>query len=330
MDSFPGISIIICTHNGSARLTPTLEAISKLNAEFPWEIVVINNASTDETATVVKKFFTSHSSKKLKWKLVEEKTPGLVYAKFKGIAECLYPYLLFCDDDNWLFPDYLVNAADILSKNNQIGALGGKGIAVFEGEKPNWFEKYYSTFAVGSQINHLGDNSARLGYVYGAGAIFKTNILKEIIDSGFQLALTGRKGDILISGEDVELCYLVQIKGYELHYSERLAFYHWIPRKRTDWEYFLKVKEGITHSSAFLFSYQYFYMNKNRGVIAFTRALYWKLLVAYLIYHKNKVRPTRGIINFDLAIRILKARKHSLKKDFYLAITHFKQLKEFY
>lgn len=327
MDSFPGISIVICTHNGSSRLQPTLMALTRLKVDFSWEIVIVNNASSDDTESMVKEFFDTQKEQ-FRWQIVKEAIPGLIYARFTGVSAAEYEYVLFCDDDNWLFPDYLRNAAEILSGNPQIGVLGGKGIAVFEAEKPDWFDQYSSSFAVGDQDLHLGTSSNELGYVYGAGSIFKKVILKELLDSGFQLALTGRKGNTLISGDDVELCYLAQLKGYELHYSERLKFYHWMAKNRMSWKYYLYLKEGIARSSALLFAYKFFHKNRKGSVLSFSLALSRKLAFSISLYIKNTINPAIDITDRDLSMRILKARQTSFRKDYIMTINHFRKLKD--
>ena len=47
-----GISIVICTYNGVCRLGPTLKAIFslKIDESIPWELIIIDNASTDNTS----------------------------------------------------------------------------------------------------------------------------------------------------------------------------------------------------------------------------------------------------------------------------------------
>ena len=326
MDSFPGISIVICTHNGSSRLHPTLMALTRLKVDFSWEVVIVNNSSSDDTEEMVKEFFDTQKVQ-IRWQIVEEAIPGLVHARFTGVSAAKYEYVLFCDDDNWLFPDYLQNASEILSENPRIGVLGGKGIAVFEAEKPDWFDKYSSSFAVGDQNMYLGSSSNELGYIYGAGSVFKKVILKELLDSGFQLALTGRKGNTLISGDDVELCYLAQLKGYKLHYSGGMEFYHWMAKNRMEWGYYLRLKEGITSSSASLFAYKYFFNHRESGVLKFSFALSKELILSMLIYLKNIIKPPKDIINKDLSIRILKMKQITFWRDYFRALTHFKQLK---
>lgn len=329
MDSFSGISIVICTHNGSKRLLPTLKALTLLEADFPWEILVINNASTDDTDDLVHQFFNTQPER-FNWKIIEEPKPGLIHARLKGLASTSYPYVLFCDDDNWLFPDYLTKAAILLSGNPDIGALGGQGIAVFEGEKPDWFDKYHSSFGVGTQAGHIGVINRKLGYLYGAGVIFKKSLFVELFNSGFQPVLTGRKGTTLISGDDVELCYLVQLKGYKLQYNENLKFNHWMAESRMSWNYYLTLKEAITKGSSLLYSYEFFFKHPTRNSLEIGLELLKQYFIYILIYWKNLLYFSMENNPKDLSIRILKSKKESFFHDFFRSISHYKNLKKYF
>jgi glycosyltransferase involved in cell wall biosynthesis len=327
MISFSGISILICTHNGAKRLLPTLEALTLLKANFPWEIIIINNASNDETDQVVRDFF-DIQEKQFNWKIIEEAKPGLIHARLKGIASASFDYVLFCDDDNWLFPDYLTNAAEILSETPDIGALGGKGIAAFEREKPIWFDQYCSSFGIGPQDWHLNETGQSLGYLYGAGAIFKKSILVTIINSGFQPVLTGRKGNSLVSGDDVELCYLVQLLGFKLCYSNSLQFYHWMEDTRMDWNYYINLKKGIAKGTALLYSYEYYFKHPSSDSVMYSFDLIRKLIKSDLIYRKNQFFNSKHKRNKTLSLMILRTIKDSYKKDFFRSISHFINLKK--
>lgn len=67
-----GVSIIICTYNGSKRIKPALEAIKKQEVGHPIELVIVNNCSFDGTGEFV---ISCLQASKLDWKLVNEETP---------------------------------------------------------------------------------------------------------------------------------------------------------------------------------------------------------------------------------------------------------------
>lgn len=324
-----GFSIVICTHNGAHRILPTLEAIANLNSPLPWEVIIVNNASEDETELIVSNFLTSKSGL-VHGKLVSQNIPGLMYARIKGVQEAIYSYILFCDDDNWLNKDYLELASTRFSKNHKIGALGGMGIPVFEGEKPDWFDQYAHSFAVGSQDWHLGKAPNTLGYLYGAGLIFKKEILEDIFASGIQLALTGRKKDKLVSGDDVELCYLVQLKGFELAYEEKMRFSHWMPKERISWSNYLSLKEGITKSTAKLFPYQFLSKKSSANLLTYVLGLTGQLIKSGLIFSKHSLLGMPKNKESEVSMLILKVKFETFCRDFFLSIRHFKQLREFF
>lgn len=324
-----GFSIVICTHNGANRILPTLEAIANLSSTLPWEVIIVNNASEDETELIVSNFLESKSGL-VHGKLIAQDIPGLMYARIKGVQEAIYSYIVFCDDDNWLNKDYLELAATHFAENHKIGALGGMGIPVFEGDKPEWFDQYAHSYAVGSQDWHLGKAPDSLGYLYGAGLIFKKEILEDIFSSGIQLALTGRKKDKLVSGDDVELCYLAQLKGFELFFEEKMKFSHWMPKERISWSKYLSLKEGITISSAMLFPYQFLSKNASANLLAYVLGLTGQLIKSGLIFSKHSLLGMPKNREGEVSKLILKVKFETFYRDFYRSIRHFKHLKEFF
>ena len=69
------ISVIICTYNGASRLPATLEklAAQSVPAECPWEVLLIDNASTDDTAAVAKQIAIDFPAP---LRVLHEPTPG--------------------------------------------------------------------------------------------------------------------------------------------------------------------------------------------------------------------------------------------------------------
>jgi glycosyltransferase involved in cell wall biosynthesis len=227
-----GVSVIICCYNSVLRLKDTLSALAgqHFRSAVPWEIVLVDNASTDGTSTAALDIWESLKAPAL-LRIVHEPAAGLIHARKKGIHEAAYSTLLFCDDDNWLCPDYVQGMFDALSGDSLTAACGGKGIPVFETEKPQWFDEYAEAFATGSQ--DLNTEDGRILSLYGAGLAVKKQALDALFQSDFRaLAGGGRKGKNLGSAEDIELTYALVLKGYRLSYNPDLTFYHYLPKER--------------------------------------------------------------------------------------------------
>src|ERR1700744_2439989 len=146
-----GISILICTHNGQKNLPETLKhvAAQKVSADLQWEVMLVNNASIDDTVATALKIWDEYKSIPLV--IIDEKKPGKDKAVDAGLYNAKYRYVIICDDDNWLNDDYVQTAYTIMEQDPAIGILGGKGVPEFEVEPPDWFFNYQVYYAIGDQ-----------------------------------------------------------------------------------------------------------------------------------------------------------------------------------
>lgn len=327
-----GLSVIICTYNGAARLTKTLASIVKQKTDFPWELILVDNASTDSTKQVCINFLNEKGSA-ISWKIVEESKPGLIYARLCGMKASSYDVLMYCDDDNALSDDYLQMGGALMQQHDRIGALGGCGIAEFEGTKPEWFDKYYHSFAVGTQAGQDGKLNEYPAEVYGAGTFLRREPLTKFFYNGFQTVLSGRTGNKLVSGDDVEWCYLLQLAGYEIWYDHRLTFLHLMPEGRMQWSYYLRLKQAIATGSGRLIAYNCLFQNRKAGLFDLLVLWLQKTIRVSVIYLKNKLTggsaKSKNNPEAELGALILEARMKSYWTSLPLTLRHFKQLKSF-
>lgn len=328
-----GISVVVCTHNGLSRLTPTLLSLfrQKIPAGLLWEILIVDNDSTDGTAAFCYDFKNKHQFNGA-FEVVAEMKPGLNYARRKGLTEAKYNWVLFCDDDNHLFEDYVHCGFQILSSNNKIGALGSLGIPLFESDKPDWFDQYSHSYAVGPQSSASGKISAKFPELYGAGCFFYKPALTHLFDAGFQTVMSDRKGKSLSSGGDVEWCYLVRLMGYDIWFSDQLKFYHLMPPQRLTWQYYVNLKAGIGKGTALLFSYHFYFEKGKRASLIYLchYLLHWvkACTVFFFVMIKN-------LLNFEsktnnkkmLGISTLKAKAGSFSFHWRASLKHYAQIK---
>lgn len=244
-----GVSIIICTYNGKHSLAKTLEHLSHQQFQCAVEIVLVDNASTDGTKAFADQWWGENGNQEIKYHSYKQPIPGKSYAQELGYEKASYEYLLVCDDDNLLSPNYVQTAYEIMESNPAIGALGGWCEAMFEGEKPAWFEGYKKYFAVGRQGTESGDITHKKGCLYGAGMVLRKSHWLQLNKLGFKPLLTCRKGDSLSSGGDTEYCYALRLLGYKIWYDERLHFFHFMLSRRVNLEYVSKVRKAISYSN---------------------------------------------------------------------------------
>ncbi|MBI2263904.1 MAG: glycosyltransferase [Armatimonadetes bacterium] len=88
------LSVVICTYNRAEYLARTLDTLSKQDLEEPFEVVVVDDGSTDETSSVVKQ---SRSSLMIQY--VRQENMGRACARNAGIQKAEGSLILFVDDD---------------------------------------------------------------------------------------------------------------------------------------------------------------------------------------------------------------------------------------
>jgi glycosyltransferase involved in cell wall biosynthesis len=287
-----GISVIICCYNSSARLYETLKHLAlqqtKLSA---WEIIIVDNASTDDTKTVAKETWCSFKRQDAAFKIVDEKKQGLSFARQRGVMEAAYEYLVFCDDDNWVCENYLQTAFELMDSIPGIGALGGEGVAVPEIEFPVWWDQYKEGYAIGQQKTESGFINDRI-FIWGAGMVTRRSVLQRIYNSRYPLLLTDRKGMNLSSGGDAEICARILLMGYSLYYDDRLLFKHFIPKERLSDVYVEKLYKGHYESQYVLQLYTDMIDIGNRTLkqktVELFQSIYYLLLIGFKISKKDK------------------------------------------
>lgn len=258
-----GISVLICTFNGSTRLATTLNHLANqsVKSEVNWEVIVVDNASTDGTFEFVSHEWGKYCVPDVDFTIVREDMPGRNNALAKGIHLCKYEYLINCDDDNWLSEEYLQLTYDLLDRHSHIGAVGGQAIAATKsGLLPNWFDEYKAGYAVGQQGRESGDVTSR-GFLFGAGMGTRTQLYIELYKN-FPSILIGRQGTVLSSGEDSEYCQRLLLRDYTLYYESQLILKHYIPEERLSVAFRERLFLGFEEAHEILS--EYYFLNKLR------------------------------------------------------------------
>ena len=252
-----GISVIICCYNGVQRLPQTLYHLAQQRVPYdlPWEVIIMDNNSTDETRTVSQNY-AIHFPSNIPYRVVSEKRSGKTYALESGILLSSYSYILVVDDDNWLAEDYISTAFERMESDLSIAIAGGQSEAAFENDlpTPRWFTTYQGYYAIGKQFMSL-NKSCYTDDIWGAGMVIRKSALYALKEKGFEYLLKGRSGKMLTTGEDTELCKAFLLAGFKLFYEDRLKLTHFMSTARLSNDYLLRLTMGTSFSQAFLIPY---------------------------------------------------------------------------
>ena len=135
------ISLIIATYNRADCLLRTLNSVAEqsLNPAL-YEIIVVNNNSTDHTAETCHKFADGHTE--LHFHMVTEVRQGLSHARNCGIAHASGEFFAIIDDDELINRDFLKNYYDFFLTHPTVAACGGIVTPLYEFTVPKWLSRY--------------------------------------------------------------------------------------------------------------------------------------------------------------------------------------------
>lgn len=230
-----GFSMVLCTYNRAGLLQPTLTHLAalKIPAGCAVELILVNNASTDNTLSFVKDTWVQ-LQEPFPLQILNESRPGKGYAVETGYDAAQYSYILTVDDDNWLDAYYLVNAEALLWEHPEVGMLQGKNEAVHETELPNWATDNLQTlFAIGGPTKDFGYFPQNFFYVWGAGMVIRKADWDYLRSLGFAFLTSKMPGKA--AGEDHELAIALLLLGRKIYYSDKLKYKHYMPVGRISW-----------------------------------------------------------------------------------------------
>ena len=165
----------LLTYNRSEFLKEALLSLVNQTVDFP--ITILDNASTDKTAEVVRKIQEKFPLKIIKFLTVSE-NQGAV-ANFKRAQEmATADYCILFHDDDVLHPNYIKTVLEILDKNQDIDILSCNGISTMNPEIRKW-RKMTGKYFLLSKEDFAGYLTCYKTFNYPA-TIYKTSRLKRV------------------------------------------------------------------------------------------------------------------------------------------------------
>jgi glycosyltransferase involved in cell wall biosynthesis len=231
----PRIAAVICSHNRADYLRKAL--LSLLDQSLPetdYEIVVVDNASTDATAGVVQQV----AAKAGNVSYVHEPCLGLSHARNTGARACSSPFIAYLDDDAAASPVWLEEILSAFKEHHsRPGCVGGRVLLNWKDGAPAWLpRKYWSLYT----FLDYGETTRELRgkeYLVGANFAVERSLLLSV--SGFRTDL-GRHGSSLLSGEEAALLEEVKSLGRPIVYSGKALVWHAVDSVRLRRMWFFK------------------------------------------------------------------------------------------
>jgi GT2 family glycosyltransferase len=247
------ISVIICSHNPRDDfLARTLDALrTQTLPARKWELLLVDNASGDALERKWDISWHPHG------RHIRENKLGLSWARKRAARESHGEVLIYVDDDNLLEPEYLKRASQLADIWSILGAWGaGAIVPEFEVEPPRHLKEFMPSLAIRNLTSPRWTNVLPCidATPWGAGLCVRRNVAEAYCDLDKEggVGVTGRRGTQLLSGDDVEICFVACSLGLGVGTFPDLRLTHLIPKVRVSEAYLAKIKEGTDISNALL------------------------------------------------------------------------------
>jgi len=228
------ITVILCTYNRGKSLAIALESVaaSILPESVAWEVLVVDNNSSDQTGAIVEGFCHRHPRR---FRYLFEPRPGKSNALATGIREASGEILVFTDDDVIVEPTWIQNLTANLHEREWAGA-GGRTLPERSFLLPRWLlleERIWDLlgcFDRGPDVRELTEPP------FGNNMAYRRKMFEKY--GGFRTDLGPQPGD-QIRSEDTEFGHRLLAAGERLRYEPSAVVYHSIPENRIQRDYVL-------------------------------------------------------------------------------------------
>lgn len=238
-------TVAICTYNGANRLPDVLDCLRwQLKTEnINWEVLVIDNNSTDNTADVIHQY-------RIRWPqpymltYAFEPRQGAGYARQRAVSLARSAWIGFLDDDNLPSMMWVYEAFQFTKRHLKVGVFGSRIQGLFDCETPANFDRIAPFLALTDRgYSPLIYAPEKKVLPPGAGMVVRRDAWLQNVPKN--PILSGRTSKSMLTGEDLEAILHIQQAGWEVWYNPAMHLQHKIPRHRLTRQYLIDLMRGI-------------------------------------------------------------------------------------
>lgn len=201
--SLPEVTVAVCVYNGEDTIRECLDSIMSLNyPQKHLKVLVVNNASTDQTSQIVDQYPVEQVMEPLK---------GRGNARNKAWKSCKTPFLAFTDADCTVSPDWLKELMPLF-EDESLGVVGGD--IMTPGTEP--LAQFFEHRQIVSNREFSGNYPFSPPFLATANSVFRLEAIQSA--DGF---LTH-----FCVAEDADICWRLKKNGFSLKYIEGAVVFH--------------------------------------------------------------------------------------------------------
>jgi glycosyltransferase involved in cell wall biosynthesis len=280
-------TVAIPTYNGEQRLSDVLELLRSqvISTAIAWEVIVVDNNSSDRTAQIVQAF---QSDFPVPLRYCFEAQQGLAHARHCAIEAARSDLVGFLDDDNLPEANWVEAAFQFAQAHPRAAAIGSRINADLAVAPPHHFEQISAFLALTQRGSKpLLYSPQRRLLPPGAGLVVRKSVWLRVVPK--RLVLCGRVNGNMLAGEDLEALSYIQQSGWDVWYNPEMVIRHKIPASRLTEAYLIPLFRGIGLSR---------FVTRTAGLPSSQKALLFfgyllndlRKLLLYLAQHRTQIK----------------------------------------
>lgn len=211
------LSVVVCTRNRAKYLQTTLTYYEKIETDLPWELILVDNGSTDATPIVLREFC---SRTNIRVRVVVESRAGLSRARNAGLRSATGEIIAFTDDDCYPQPDFVEQTYKIFA-TPEINYVGGRILLYDSSDYPITIQQRDSHLVIEPR------SLVEVGLINGANMSVRKSVFESVGEFDELLGA----GAPIPSGEDLEFISRASAAGFVGVYDPRPLVLHHHRRK---------------------------------------------------------------------------------------------------
>jgi GT2 family glycosyltransferase len=210
------LSIIILAYNSKVDLKRLLSSVFASETRFSFEVIVVDNGSTDGTSAETISLFSGQN----KVIYIQNQNSGFAHGNNVGIKRALGNYILLLNPDTVVRPDTFQTVLDFMENNSDVGVTGCKVVRpdgsldlACRRRFPNPWNSFKRLFLMSNKDYNYTDfnenKSMAVDSVMGAFLLIRKSVVDKIglLDESF-----------FMYGEDLDWCWRVKEAGFKVWY----------------------------------------------------------------------------------------------------------------
>jgi glycosyltransferase involved in cell wall biosynthesis len=215
--------------------------------DVEWELLVVNNNSTDSTEDVIEQYKGT-----LPIRSLFESNPGLSHARNRAVPDASGDYLLWTDDDALVDDAWLAAYHRAFECWPDASVFGGPIEALWEGTPPAWLQRTLDRLAGAFSLRDLGREPIRLSpdddaLPFGVNYAVRADVQRRHL---YDPHLGTRPDHTSLRGEETRVLRAMLTEGRQGRWVPEARVRHWIPRERQTTRYLRRLFAGLGHTDA--------------------------------------------------------------------------------